>query len=205
MGRLSEDKLLLKSYLDEDNLESLYVLVFEKNGKALKQIIVKMTGINDESSIMEYMLDFYDDLTRPTENGEKKLRNFDFTRDLTPYLKQSLRSHIYDRLRLAQKRLNLESSIEEEYVKNPEEENLEDYSEKYQILLKSLYNCDNISDRDQYIMLTYLLCKIGNPGIRDSELNKTLGRQLGGDKDETIKKARQRAIKKLIKNLDNKF
>ena len=76
----------------------------------------------------------------------------------------------------------------------------EDYSEMYSSLLRSLYVSEHLSARDKYIMLTYLLIKIGNPEMTDLKIFESLSIQLGIT-EPAVKKAHQRAINKLRENM----
>ncbi len=204
MTQHSIDKELLKDYLYDDNMDSLYRLIFEINGDSLKKIIAKMLNTTDTATITECLIDFYDDLTKPTKYGEKKLRTFNFNLELTPYLKQSLRGYITDNFRTKQKTSALEQPIDDFSTLKVEDNNTEDYSECYESLLKALYKCESISLRDRYIMLTYLLSKIGNPSISELQINKNIAEQLG-IKEDTVKKARQRAVEKLTSAMEFKL
>ena len=204
MTQLSIDKELLKDYLYNDNIESLYRLVFEINGNSLKKVISKMLNTTDAEVITACLVDFYDDLTKLTKSGEKKLRTFNFDLELSPYLKQALRSYITDNFRIKQKISDLEQSIDDFSTLKVEDNGSEDYSECYDSLLEALYVCDSISLRDRYIMLTYLLSKIGNPSMSATQINRGIATQLGL-KEETVKKARQRAVEKLTSAMKFKF
>lgn len=204
MAPTSVDKELLKDYLYNNNIDSLYRLIFEINGESLKKIISKMLNTTDTAEITECLMDFYDDLTKLTRKGEKKLRTFNFNLELSPYLKQTLRGYITDNFRTKQKTSDLEQSIDDFSTLKVEDNNSEDYSECYDSLLEALYKCDSISLRDRYIMLTYLLSKIGDPSISDIEINKGIATQLGL-KEDTVKKARQRAVEKLTSAMEFKL
>ncbi|MDE6668683.1 MAG: hypothetical protein K2K26_03240 [Muribaculaceae bacterium] len=204
MTRLSIDKELLKDYLYNDNMDSLYRLIFEINGDSLKKIIAKMLDTTDPSTITECLVDFYDDLTKPTKAGGKKLRTFDFNFELPPYLKQSLRGYITDNFRAKQKTSALEQPIDDFSTLKTDDNVTEDYSECYESLLKALYKCESISLRDRYIMLTYLLSKIGNPSMSEVQINKSIAEQLSM-KEDTVKKARQRAVEKLASAMEFKL
>lgn len=201
---MSVDKELLKDYLYNNNMDSLYRLIFEINGDPLKKIISKMLNTTDAAEINECLVDFYDDLTKLTRKGEKKLRTFNFNLELSPYLKQTLRGYITDNFRAKQNTSDLEQSVDDFSTLKVEDSSSEDYSECYDSLLESLYKCESISLRDRYIMLTYLLSKIGNPSMSDTEINKSIAVQLG-IKEDTVKKARQRAVEKLTSAMEFKL
>ena len=87
-----EEKLLLKDYLENSNLYSLYKIIFVLYGAPLKSIIAKVKKNTDSYELESVLTDFYDNLIEPTKTGEKKLRTCDVYKELLPYIKQSLRS-----------------------------------------------------------------------------------------------------------------
>lgn len=201
---MTKDKQLLKDFLEKDDLNSLYYLIFEVNGTHLRKVISKMLGSCREVKVDECLLDFYDDLTKPTDQGEKKLSNFDFNEELTPYLKQAVRHYIMDGFRKRQKKTEMEEDVTDFATLKIEDEDMPDYSDCFYSLLKSLSECKSISVRDQYIMLTYLLSKVGNNEMTELEINKAIAEQLDLS-EASVKKARQRAVDKLKSTMDVKF
>lgn len=194
------DKELLRDYLENDNLRSLYIVVFEIYANSLKSIISKELKTVDVNEINDFLNDFYVDLIETTGNGEKKLRNFDFGHDLEPYLKQSLRNYILSLYREEQRIQKMVQSIEDTPHLEEPMDITEDYSEMYGSLLRSLHLSERLSARDKYIMLTYLLIKIGNPEMTDLKIFESLANQLGIT-EPAVKKAHQRAINKLKENM----
>lgn len=201
---ITNDKQLLLDYLDNNSLDSLYRLVFDVNGDSLRKIVCKLLKTTDSSKIDECLIDFYDDLTKPTQSGEKKLRTFDFEQDLTPYLKQAIRSYVTDGFRIKQKKDDLEERTEDWSNIKLDDNQEEDYSDCYYSLLNALYIDTTISVRDQYILLTFLLSKVGNPDLTELKIIRDIAKQLGIS-ESTVKKARQRSVDKLKSKMRLKF
>lgn len=187
------DKILLKDYLDNDNLNSLFQIVFILYGEPLKKIIAKVLRTTDRNELDGVLTDFYDNLTKPTQKGEKKLRTFDFSMDLLPYLKQSLRSYLNEEFKKEQQKQKIEKSGEENSSIEADmiDDGYSDNSDTIRALLHCLSEKGGISSRDRYILLTYLLGKVANPDLRDTEIYSSISRQLGIS-EAAAKKAAQR-------------
>lgn len=188
-----EEKLLLKDYLENGNLYSLYKIVFVSYGVSLKSIIAKVLKTTDSYELEGVLTDFYDYLIKPTKTGEKKLRTFDFEKDLLPYMNQSLRSYLNEEFRKEQQKREVERSSDDSDMPliDKIDEGYVDYSETFSSLLDCLTDSKGISKRDKYIVLTYLLSKIGDPSSRDLEIYENLSKQLGISQS-AAKKAAQR-------------
>lgn len=199
-----EEKLLLKDYLENGNLYSLYKIVFVSYGAPLKSIIAKVLKTTDPYELEGVLTDFYDNLIKPTKTGEKKLRTFDFNKELLPYINQSLRSYLTEEFRKEQQKQETEKPIDgtDLPLVDKIDEGHIDYSETFGALIDCLTESKGISKRDKYIVLTYLLSKIGNPSSRDLDIYENLSKQLGISQS-AAKKAAQRGrddLKKRIKS-----
>ncbi len=188
-----DDKILLRDYLDNGNLNSLYQIVFVLYGIPLKNIIAKVLQTTKSTELDGVLTDFYDYLLRPTLKGEKKLRTFDFAMDLLPYMKQALRSYLNEEFRKEQQKHNAEKSgnDDESAFVDKIDEGYVDNSDTIRALLQCLSDGGGISQRDKYIVLTYILSKVGNPVLQDMEIYETLSKQLGIS-ESAAKKAAQR-------------
>lgn len=199
-----EEKLLLKDYLENSNLYSLYKIIFVLYGAPLKSIIAKVKKNTDSYELESVLTDFYDNLIEPTKTGEKKLRTFDFDKELLPYIKQSLRSYLNEEFKTEQQKQETEKSMDESDLPLVDkiDEGYIDYSETFGALIDCITDSKGISKRDKYIVLTYLLCKIGNPCSRDLDIYENLSKQLGISQS-AAKKAAQRGrddLKERIKS-----
>ena len=199
-----EEKLLLKDYLENGNLYSLYKIVFVSYGTPLKSIIAKVLKTTDSCELEGVLTDFYDNLIKPTKTGEKKLRTFDFDKELLPYINQSLRSYLNEEFRKEQQKQGVEKSADDSVLPLVDkiDEGYVDYSETFSALLDCLTDCKGISKRNKYIVLTYLLSKIGDPSLHDLDIYENLSKQLGISQS-AAKKAAQRGrddLKERIKS-----
>ena len=199
-----EEKLLIKDYLDNGNLYSLYKIIFVSYGVPLKSIIAKILKTTDSFELESVLTDFYDNLIKPTKTGEKKLRTFDFDKELLPYINQSLRSYINEEFRKEHQKQEVEKSTDESVLPLADkiDEGQVDYSETFSALIDCLIDSRGISNRDKYIVLTYLLSKIGDPSSCDLDIYKNLSMQLGISQS-AVKKAAQRGrddLKERIKS-----
>lgn len=199
-----EEKLLLRDYLDNGNLYSLYKIVFVSYGAPLKSIIAKVLKTTDSYELEGVLTDFYDNLIKPTKMGEKKLRTFDFDKELLPYINQSLRSYLNEEFRKEQQKQEVEKPTDDSVLPLVDkiDEGHVDYSETFSALIDCLTDSKGISKRDKYIVLTYLLSKIGDPSSRDLDIYENLSKQLGIS-HSAAKKAAQRGrddLKERIKS-----
>lgn len=187
------DKVLLRDYLDNGNLNSLFQIVFVLHGIQLKNIIAKVLQTNKTNVLEGVLTDFYDNMITPTKAGEKKLRTFDFTMDLLPYLKQSLRSYLNEQFRAKQQKQKVEKTGQDNLTAFADkiDEGYVDNSATIRALLQCLSDDNGISSRDRYIVLTYILSKVANPALRDIDIYFSISKQLGIS-EGAAKKAAQR-------------
>lgn len=190
---------LIADYLEHDNMESLCSLVFDVYAPDLRKVIVSKLHPRNDSELDEYLTDFCDFLLMPTAEGRRRLDNFRPGQPLIVYIKSILRNWCSDKLAARSRKDSNEQSLDADdgpTIAIIADDEAVPYDEMTSALLKGIDGCGSLSQRDRYILLTWLMIKSSDPDATQVEVCSALAGQLGCSA-ASVRKALGRALVRL--------
>lgn len=190
---------LIADYLNNDSMGSLCTLVLDVYAGDFKKIIVNKLHPRTESELKGYLTDFCDFLLTPTEEGRRRLDNFQADQSFKVYLKSILRNWTTDILVARSQASSREQSVDADtapVIADIPDDYATPYDEMTSALLKGIDGCGNLNPRDRYILLTWLMVKSSDADATQLEVCATLADQLDCSQD-SVRKALGRALLRL--------
>ena len=199
----------------QGNYTAMHSLVFDIYVKPLSGTIVNVLKNSDdfkeelernkELLIQKWLCDFYFYLVTPKKrDGKLRLSNINTDKNPQSYLCNAMENYILDEMRKtvreAAKRVNITQEIPNSINRRAGQvyENKELKEKHINALVMALESLKEISVRDRYILITYLICERYRGQGGPLYISRHIAQQLG-IKESTVKMAYKRQLERLQK------
>lgn len=206
------DSELIDKY-NEGDIYSLYILIHKRYKKRLLGVLGKILAFGySDFDLDERLSDFFYYLVTPLKNGKNRLSSYDKTQAFGAYISTMLRNWAIDVLNIESKEQSITTSLtgyddwlgegEEDFDDSSAEicselivsESISD-DELNAALILALEHLRDMSSKNRYIVLTYLLCERLKVKGEALHLAKKLAAQLGMS-EGAVKMSNKRALER---------
>ena len=214
------DAELVRRYVEEADMQALYILVRQRYCRKLKAVLGKYyPGGYDDYDLEVWLNDFYYDLTLPRKrDGGNRLDGYDAGMSFEAYISAALRNWAVDRAgrEAGERERNRPLPTYADEVMGDDDapcgtlaaDDDTPEEERSASLVLALELLQSYPPEKRYIVLTYLLCDCYGESGRQLRLPARLAEQLGmeeagvrQEKSRTFRKLRENAKKYLEKGV----